>query len=63
MPTFGAPSASLATDFAMPRDFYIKLDCIVETFDQDGWRFTIAWRPLRPFYRFEVARFSLSPSL
>jgi len=34
MPTFGAPSASLATDFAMPRDFYIKLDCILETFDQ-----------------------------
>jgi hypothetical protein len=34
MPTFGAPSASLATDYTMPRDFYIKLDCVMETFDE-----------------------------
>lgn len=34
MPTFGAPSPSLATDLAMPRDFYIKLDSILESFDE-----------------------------
>jgi hypothetical protein len=34
MPTFGAPSLSLATDLAMPRDFYIKLDYILESFDE-----------------------------
>jgi hypothetical protein len=34
MPIFGAPSANSATDFTMPRDFYIKMDCVMETFDE-----------------------------
>lgn len=62
MPTFGAPSASLATDFAMPRDFYIKLDCIVETFDQRWLEIYNRLEAIETLLQVWSCSFSLSPS-